>query len=95
MTGTIAFLAAQLKENLAPIEKIAIMPAMGTQEAIARSGLKDRQISEAVGKSIPTVWRWRNGELTPEPQDCKRLAEILGCTPADLRPDLAEIFGAG
>ena len=64
-----------------------------TQTNIYReSGLGDGAIAERMGVSRVTVWRWRPGKLMPAAGTLPRLSDVLGCSPADLRPDLAALF---
>lgn len=66
---------------------------MNTADRIEASGLKDAEIARLSGLHLATVNRYRKGELQPrEAEHIKRLAEALGCRPADLRPDLAAVF---
>ncbi len=59
---------------------------MKISERIRLSRRSDREISAAVGTSIPVVWRWRNGHTHPHIRFVAALADVIGCTPADLIP---------
>jgi len=56
------------------------------------SGLTDAQIAEEMGVSPSTVWRWRHSKFEVGLYDVVQLSKLLGCTPAELRPDLAALF---
>ena len=65
---------------------------MTTPTAITNSGLTNQEISAATGVNTSTAWRWRTGQVVPKIDDLAKLAKVLGCRPADLRPDLARLF---
>lgn len=65
---------------------------MDIQKRIERSGLTDAQIAAELGTQPATVWRYRKGQRRPNETHLRRLSQLLGCTPADLRPDLAALF---
>lgn len=66
---------------------------MDTQARIAASGKSDEQLAAETGLSYVTIWRYRKGKSRPGEEAVMPLARALGCTAADLRPDLAALFG--
>jgi transcriptional regulator with XRE-family HTH domain len=65
---------------------------MTTETKIAASGMTDAEIAKAAGVNTSTAWRWRTGKVKPGTGELRKLAAVLSCTPADLRPDLAALF---
>ena len=59
---------------------------MEISERIVASRRTDREISNAIGATVPAVWKWRKGETRPNIKFIAALAEALGCDPADLIP---------
>lgn len=60
-------------------------------------GLSLTALAERLGKPVTTVHGWLNGQRRPDPE---QVAEIVRATDGrvtarGLRPDLAELFGAG
>lgn len=62
--------------------KICELPGLGP----ARRAAKKTQASLAneLGVSKMTILRWENGQTEPSLEMLRRLAGVLGCTPADL-----------
>ena len=49
-----------------------------------RIGLSQEIVGRASGVSGSTLSRWESGQLLPDPDDMRRLAAALGCSPADV-----------
>ena len=49
-------------------------------------GLSQSALAEKLGVGTMTVNRWEKGS-TPDPQNVKPLAEVLGVNPLDLLPE--------
>ena len=61
---------------------------------IEQSGKPRAQIWKEAGITSPFLSMLQSGDRrVGNPDTIRSLAEALGCTPADLRPDLAELFG--
>ena len=65
---------------------------MSTPITIKASGLTDAELALAAGVNTSTAWRWRTGKVLPGTGELAKLAAVLKCKPADLRPDLAALF---
>jgi DNA-binding transcriptional regulator YdaS (Cro superfamily) len=59
-----------LSRNLA-----ALLPRLGSDPYIARQ----------LGVQQTSVWRWRTGKTTPEPQHVEALSVVIGLSSAELR----------
>jgi DNA-binding transcriptional regulator YdaS (Cro superfamily) len=64
---------------------------MTLSDYLSKPGISAVGIARQLGISHTTVLRWRDGQVPPE--RVGDLARITGLTPADLRPDLAAVFG--
>ena len=73
--------------NMATLCLYSIMK--NASEAIKRSGLTDRQLSEKIGVGIPAINRYRSGQRLPDLDVVPKLAAALGVPRAVLRPDWA------
>ena len=49
-----------------------------------QKGLSQTELSNAVGVSLLTVFRWEKGERQPRINDIQRLCEVFECTQSDL-----------
>lgn len=54
------------------------------RQARERAGLSQKQIAEALGIDQSAVSFWETGKSEPTLHNLRRLADILGCRPADL-----------
>ncbi len=58
---------------------------MGKIEAARkRAGLTRRQLAEAVGVSVMSIFRYEKGRRIPQTLVLLRLADVLGCKPGEL-----------
>ena len=56
------------------------------------AGLTRPQLAEKTGLSNPTIWGLETGGLrNPSKETMERIATALGCTPADIWPELASL----
>lgn len=53
------------------------------------------ELARLVGQSKSAVHRIVTGERQPSPKMAQKLAEVTGIPMGQLRPDLAQMFGAG
>lgn len=49
-----------------------------------RAGLSQRELAQALGIDPSAVSLWETGKNSPTVHNLRRLADILGCNPADL-----------
>ena len=63
-----------------------------TERAISAAGGVNA-LARALGRSHPTIVGWKRRGIPPE--RLLEVAAVTGMSPADLRPDLAEIFQSG
>jgi transcriptional regulator with XRE-family HTH domain len=49
-----------------------------------RKGMTQEALAKAIGSSIPTIWRWENGDSEPRASDIQKLCEVLNVTEAEL-----------
>lgn len=66
---------------------------MELKKAIENGDKTRREICEEVGITPPQLSMYETGMRNVPVFTVKRLAKAVGLTPADLRPDLAAIFG--
>ena len=59
-----------------------------------RHDLSQGDLADMLGVSRVAVTRWESGARQPDRDLLAKIAEKTGIHPADLRPDLAEIFKA-
>jgi transcriptional regulator with XRE-family HTH domain len=55
--------------------------------------LSQKALANILGKDRITILRWENGQRKPEGDDILLIQRMLGITPRELRPDLAELIG--
>ncbi|MDP3417880.1 helix-turn-helix domain-containing protein [Falsiroseomonas sp.] len=67
---------------------------MTLSEYRAREGLTLMQLSERIGLPISTLHAYLSGTRKAEPEKCRQISAATGgaVTPADLRPDLVDLF---
>jgi transcriptional regulator with XRE-family HTH domain len=56
--------------------------------------LTQEQLADLLDTTKGTVSRWETGERKPDPGDVPAISAKTGIPPAQLRPDLAELFTA-
>ena len=54
------------------------------RQARENAGLSQKQLAEALGLDQSAVSKWETGKSEPVIHNLRRLADILGCRPADL-----------
>jgi transcriptional regulator with XRE-family HTH domain len=54
------------------------------RQARENAGLTQKQLAEALGLDQSAVSNWETGKSEPVINNLRRLADILGCNPADL-----------
>lgn len=54
------------------------------RQARENAGLTQKQLAEALGLDQSAVSNWETGKSEPVINNLRRLADILGCQPADL-----------
>ena len=47
--------------------------------------LTQEELAQAVGVSKMTIYSWERGETSPRPAHIRKLAEVLGRTPTEVR----------
>lgn len=52
-------------------------------------------LAKLLGRSRPTVHRWETGERKIGPESLSEVSQKTGIPKRELRPDLAELIGAG
>lgn len=52
-----------------------------------RKGLTQLQLAQMVGYTTNTIWRWENGQRTPNAEALKALADVLECSIDELVRD--------
>lgn len=62
------------------------MPQVGARikEARKNAGLTQKQLAARIGCKQNEIWRWECGVVRPTIKTLCRIAEALGCKPADL-----------
>jgi len=46
--------------------------------------LSQAALAERIGCDQPSIYRWETGKVKPWPHTVQKLADALGCRPADL-----------
>lgn len=54
------------------------------RQARENAGLSQKQLAEALGLDQSAVSNWETGKSEPTLHNLRRMADILGCRPADL-----------
>lgn len=65
-----------------------MVASMNIPDRIRQSKKTDRQLSAEIGVSIPVVWRWRRGLVSPNITNIAALAAALDCGVRDLLPEV-------
>lgn len=89
-------LIAAIGEIAEPIASLAVDEgAHPLRKYRAHRGLKLQDLANLVGLSSAALSRYENGRRRIKPVHIKKIAGATGISAAALRPDLAELFGAG
>lgn len=72
---------AQILSHIIPINIVNQMRLVMSPEEIERvvqeDGRSVREIAKAMGVGFNTIYRWMSGDRSPEPENLKRLLEVL------------------